>query len=54
MATPGGEALRQQTGQGWNKEGDHSTSSEDHDKPASIKEEIPRGLHNYKANPRNL
>ena len=54
MATPGGEALRQQTGQGWNEEGDHSTSSEDHDEPASIKEEIPRGLHNYEVNPRNL
>ena len=54
MATPGGEALRQQIGQGWNEEGDHSTSSEDHDEPASIKEEIPRGLHNYKVDPRNL
>ena len=53
MATPGGEALRQQTGQGWNEEGDHSTSSEDHDEPTSIKEEIPRGLHNYKVDPRN-
>ena len=54
MATPRGEALRQQTGQGWNEEGDHSTLSEDHDEPASIKEEIPRGLHNYKVDPRNL
>ena len=54
MATSGGEALRQQTGQGWNKEEDHSTSSEDQDEPTSIKEEIPRGLHNYKVDPRNL
>ena len=53
-ATPGGEALRQQTEQGWDEEEDHSTSSEDHDKPASIKEEIPRGLHNYGIDPRNL
>ena len=53
-ATPGGEALRQQTEQGWNEEGDPSTLSEDHDKPTSIKEEIPRGLHNYRIDPRNL
>ena len=53
-ATPGGEALRQQTEQGWDEEEDHSTSSEDHDEPTSIKEEIPKGLHNYGINPCNL
>ena len=53
-ATPGGEALRQQTEQEWDEEEDHSTSSEDRDEPASIKEEIPRGLHNYRIDPRNL
>ena len=53
-ATPGGEALRQQTEQEWYEEEDHSTSSEDRDKPASIKEEIPRGPHNYRIDPRNL
>ena len=53
-ATPGGEALRQQTEQEWDEEEDHSTSSKDRDEPASIKEEIPRGLHNYGIDPRNL
>ena len=54
MATPRGEALRQQTEQGWDEEEDHFTSSEDRDEPASIKEDIPRGLHNYGIDPRNL